>query len=123
MATILVVDDDQLIVDMISTFLRLLGHEVVEAYSSRQAHDRLAYSEPDAVLLDIMLPDSDGIELCQELRANPITAQVPIIMISAWEPPKISEALSAGANGYLKKPINMQSLRDALSNIDIASSR
>lgn len=123
MAKILVVDDDQLIVDMLTTFLRLLGHEVIEAYSVRQAQDRLAYAEPDAVLLDIMLPDSDGIELCREVRANTNTAHLPVIMISAWEPPKINEALDAGANGYLKKPINMQSLREALQGVNIASVR
>src|SRR5215218_1087512 len=110
MAQILIVDDEHMIVDMLSTFLRLLGHDTVDAYSSRQARDRLAYLEPDAVLLDIMLPDTNGIDLCRELRAEAPTSELPIIIISAYAPPLIQEALAAGANGYLSKPINLQAL-------------
>jgi CheY-like chemotaxis protein len=123
MAQILIVDDEHMIVDMLSTFLRLLGHETVDAYSSRQAKDRLAYLEPDVVLLDIMLPDINGIDLCRELKGEPSTAKLPIIMISAHAPPMIKEANEAGANGYLPKPINLQALRGALANVGISDSR
>lgn len=123
MAKILIVDDESMIVDMLSTFLRLLGHEAVDAYSSRQARDRLAYLEPDAMLLDIMLPDTNGIELCRELRAESATANLPIIIISAHAPPMIQEAMNAGANGYLAKPINLQALRNALTNVGIEDIR
>src|SRR5215216_6220372 len=108
MARILIVDDEHLIVEMLSTFLRLLGHQSIDAYSCRQAKDRLAYEEPDAILLDIMLPDSSGIDLCRELRAEAATAHLPIIIISAHAPPMIQQATEAGANAYLSKPINLQ---------------
>jgi CheY-like chemotaxis protein len=121
MARILVVDDEQLIVDMLTAFLELLGHESIEAFSSNQARDRLAYADPDVILLDIQLPDMDGITLCRELRSVPATAELPIIVISAYAPPKIEEALKAGANGYLAKPIDLTKLRSALDSVNISS--
>lgn len=119
MAKILVVDDEHLTVDMLSTFLRLIGHEAIEAYNGRQMRDKLAYAEPDAVLLDIMLPDTNGIDLCRELREHPTTSTLPIIIISAHAPPMSKEAIDAGATGYLAKPINLQSLKNALVNAGV----
>lgn len=121
MANILVVDDEHLIVEMLSAYLGLMGHEAEGAFSSRQARDKLAYLEPDAILLDIMLPDMSGLDLCRELRADPATRHLPIIMISAYKPPRISEATEAGADGYLEKPVNLASLREALEGVNISS--
>ena len=123
MARILIVDDESLTVKMLSTYLRMMGHESVDALSSRQARDRLAYIAPDAVLLDIMLPDTNGIELCRELRALPETESVPIIMISAIMPPMTREATEAGANAYLSKPINLKVLKATLAGFGIADAR
>ena len=71
MAKILIVDDEPLTVEMLSTFLNLSGHESIGALSNSQTWDKLAYEEPDAILLDIMLPDGNGLEICRQLRANP----------------------------------------------------
>ncbi len=114
MARILVVDDEQLTLDMLAAFLRLIGHESVGTLSRSQTLDRLAYDLPDAVLLDIMLPDGSGIDICRELRARPDTAHLPIVMISAMSPPLTKEAEAAGANGYLMKPIRLDELKAAL---------
>ncbi len=119
MAKILIVDDERLILEMLSAFVRIMGHEPVDAISSRQARERLAQIQPDVMLLDIMLPDTNGIDLCRELRQEAATAELPIIIISAHAPPKIREAEEAGATAYLSKPVNLQSLRAALSNIGI----
>ena len=123
MARILIVDDESLTVKMLSTYLRMMGHESVDALSSRQAWDRLAYVAPDAVLLDIMLPDTSGIDLCRELRSNPGTERVPIIMISAIMPPMTREATEAGANAYLSKPINLGVLKATLAGFGIGDVR
>ncbi len=95
---------------MLSMFLKLSGHEPVGALSVNQAWDRLAYDRPELVLLDIMLPDGNGLEMCRDLRAKPETAALPIIMISAHAPPMIAEATKVGANGYLPKPIKLDAL-------------
>jgi DNA-binding response OmpR family regulator len=119
MARILIVDDEYLTVEMLSTFLQLIGHEAVGAHSVRQARDKLAYVDPDVILLDIMLPDTNGLDLCKELRAAPQTATVPIIMISAHAPPMTAEATEAGASGYLIKPINLEKLKTVLTQAGI----
>jgi CheY-like chemotaxis protein len=119
MAKILVVDDEHLIVDMLSNFLVLMGHETISAMSSRQTWDRLAYEDPDAVLLDIMLPDDNGLNICRKLRQNGTTKDVPIIMVSAHFPPMTAEATAAGANGYLMKPVKLDQLKKALAEVGI----
>jgi len=119
MARILVVDDEQLTLDMLAAFLRLIGHESVGTLSRQQTLDRLAYDLPDAVLLDIMLPDGSGLDICRELRARPDTAHLPIVMISAYSPPLVREAEEAGANGYLMKPIRLEDLKAALQRAGV----
>ena len=122
MAKILIVDDEHLTTEMLGTFLRMIGHDYVEAFSCRQAWDKLTYESPDAVLLDIMLPDVNGLDMCRQLRDNQATTALPIIMISAIAPPLTSEADAAGANGYLAKPINLQSLKTTLASVGIGTS-
>ncbi|MEP7292366.1 MAG: response regulator [Chloroflexota bacterium] len=119
MAKILIVDDEHLTTEMLGTFLKIIGHESIEALNCQQAWDKLAYESPDGILLDIMLPDMNGLEMCRQLRANPPTASLPIIMISAYAPPLIKEATEAGANAYLAKPINIMGLKNALINVGI----
>ncbi|MBE2268612.1 MAG: response regulator [Anaerolinea sp.] len=119
MATILVVDDEPLTAEMLSTFLKLIGHKSIEAYSSKQAWDKLAYTEPDAILLDIMLPDTNGLDTCRQLRADPQWATVPIIMISAIAPPMLKEADQVGATAYLIKPVNLVNLRTTLEKAGV----
>nr|PZN51436.1 MAG: hypothetical protein DIU68_16460 [Chloroflexota bacterium] len=121
MAQILIVDDEPLTVKLLAKLLSMMGHETVDALSSRQARDRLAYLKPDAILLDLMLPDTNGIDLLRELRADPATTDVPVIVISAQVPSREEEALAAGANGYLSKPIDLNTLRAALTDLGIAS--
>ncbi|MEZ4670272.1 MAG: response regulator [Anaerolineae bacterium] len=115
MAKILIVDDEHMTVEMLSTFLNLIGHEAVGALSGRQTWDKLAYEEPDLILLDIMLPDDNGLDICRKLRQNESTSHLPIIMISAHFPPMTEEATTAGATGYLAKPIKLDALKAALS--------
>ena len=119
MAKILIVDDEPLTVEMLSTFLNLSGHQPIGALSANQTWDKLAYEEPDGVLLDIMLPDGNGLEICKQLRADSRWQNLPIIIISAHAPPMIKEADEAGATGYLAKPINLNKLQEALREAKI----
>jgi CheY-like chemotaxis protein len=120
MAKILVVDDEPLIVEMLSSYLTLMGHEPIGALSGRQTWDKLAYEEPDMILLDIQLPDENGLDICRKLRQQDATRHVPIVIISAHFPPRTQEANQAGANGYLAKPINMNALKSAISGAGVA---
>jgi two-component system KDP operon response regulator KdpE len=99
---ILVVDDEPQIVRALKVVLREAGHETVEAYSVAEALDRAAVRPPDAAIIDLMLPDGSGVDLCRRLRE---WTQVPILVLSAVgdEDAKV-EALEAGADDYVTKP-------------------
>lgn len=117
MAKILIIDDEELTLEMLATFLSLTGHEPLKAIDSRQGWSILDYEEPEAILLDIQLPDTNGLTMCRDLRNNPNTADLPIIMISAHAPPMIREAQEAGATDYLAKPIDLKTLSLTLAKV------
>ncbi|MDX2159914.1 MAG: response regulator [bacterium] len=119
MATIFVVDDEVMTVQMLTALLKLMGHETTGAHTARQALGMIEHVNPDVIMLDIMLPDVNGLQLCQELRTIPALASTPIFMISAIAPPRVTEAYEAGANGYISKPLTLNEIRSALSSVGI----
>jgi len=118
-AHFLIIDDEPAICELYRKYLELLGHTATEAYSSQHARDQLLYHRPAAVLLDIMLPDMSGLDLCRELRQHPAVQDRPIIVISAYSPPLIAEAERAGANHYLSKPLKLQTLKALLNDLGL----
>src|SRR5260370_31057782 len=78
---VLVVDDEAYITDLVSTAFRYEGFEVVEARNGRDALDAVLSSRPDLIILDVMLPDLDGLELTRRLRADGI--RVPVVFLTA----------------------------------------
>ena len=119
---VLVVDDDPEIVTFLSTLLELEGIESSVATSAAAALEQLAQARPDLVLLDIAMPDRDGIDLCKELKRDPRTAEVPVFVISA-RPGKdvVERALAAGAEEFIRKPFEnaelISRIRDRLSTL------
>ncbi len=102
-ARILIVDDDPLLIELFSTLLKANGYEVLKAGNGMEALEKIEKENPDLILLDLMMPDMDGIEVCQRVRAQ---YQAPILIISALDHPgTIAEALDAGADDYLVKPV------------------
>src|SRR5213594_3126071 len=108
-ARILLVDDEQAIQTLLAYPLRRDGYEVVPAHDGREALDRFAEQRFDLVVLDIMLPRLDGIEVCRRLRAR---SQVPIIMLTAKDD-EIDKVvgLEMGADDYITKPFSMREFR------------
>jgi CheY-like chemotaxis protein len=102
---VLVVDDDPEIVTFLSTLLELEGIESSVATSAAAALEQLQQGRPDLVLLDIAMPDRDGIDLCRELKSDPRLAEVPVFVVSA-RPGKdvVDRALAAGAEEFIRKP-------------------
>jgi len=102
---VLVVDDDPEIVTFLSTLLELEGIESSVATSAAAALEQLQQGRPDLVLLDIAMPDRDGIDLCKELKRDPRLAEVPVFVVSA-RPGKdvVERALAAGAEEFIRKP-------------------
>ena len=82
-ARLLLIDDDARLSAMVGDYLGQAGFEVVLAGSLAAGRERLAVEPFDALVLDLMLPDGDGLDLCRELRANPRTRQLPLLMLTA----------------------------------------
>jgi DNA-binding response OmpR family regulator len=121
-ARILLVDDEQSIQTLLSYPLRKDGYEVVNATDGREALDRFSEQPFDLVVLDLMLPQLDGLEVCRRLRAN---SAVPIIMLTA-KSEEIDKVvgLELGADDYITKPFSMREFRSrvkaALRRADMA---
>ena len=102
---ILLVDDDLEIVQFLATLLELEGFEPVVLTSGTEAVEHLASAPVDLVLMDIAMPDVDGIELCRSLKRDPRTQDVPVFMVSARPGGDVVErARAAGAEQFVRKP-------------------
>ena len=105
---ILVVDDQPINVQLLKRKLEREGMEVATSYSGLEALNLVAANKPDLILLDVMMPDMDGIEVCQRLQADPETKSIPIIFITARTSKEGKlEGLSVGAVDYITKPIDL----------------
>ncbi|MCZ8515896.1 response regulator transcription factor [Paenibacillus filicis] len=108
MSKVLLIEDDQSIADMISIYLGEEHYSVLCASDGQQGKQMFGEQEPDVVILDLMLPDTNGIELCKYFRSF---SSVPIMIVSAKN--EVSErvnALTIGADDYLCKPFSMREL-------------
>ena len=105
---ILLVEDDPSIRELTTIGLRAAGYEVVGAADGREALDRFAAEQPDAVVLDIMLPILDGLAVCRTIR---LESTVPVIMLTArTDAFDVVAGLEAGADDYIRKPFELPEL-------------
>ena len=108
-ATVLVVEDEANVAFVISSALRLAGLTVIEAVTGRDALHQAAQYEVDLAVLDVMLPDIDGFEVCQRLRAGGF--EIPIIFLTARDAtPDRVRGLTIGGDDYLTKPFSVEEL-------------
>ncbi|MFM7100628.1 MAG: response regulator [Verrucomicrobiota bacterium] len=118
MPKILVVDDEPDALELIGFNLRNAGYEVVTADDGQEALRRARESLPDLVLLDVMLPEIDGLEVCKSLRRDPATRRIPIIMLTA-RAAEIDRVLGLelGADDYVTKPFSPRELVLRIKNL------
>lgn len=115
---VLVVDDEELNVRFLSTFLTRKGFVVDVAMRGTEALEQIERSMPDVVLLDVMMPDMDGFEVCRVLRQNPQTHLLPVVMVTALHSIEDEvRALEVGADDFLPKPINNLELMARLRSL------
>jgi len=106
MKRILVVDDEIGALTLIGIMLDRGGFEVLKARDANQAMTILDKETPDLMILDVMMPGVDGIELCQLIRKRPTTVGTPILILSArGDAESVMRGMDAGASDYLPKPI------------------
>ena len=116
MARILIVDDDPDIVESVTMVLKKNGHDVIEAYGGVEGLEKAKKEKPDAIILDVMMPDKDGYEVCKELKADPEYSDIPILLLTAVVS-KISSTsythrmgMETEADDYVDKPVEPSEL-------------
>ncbi len=116
--SVLVVDDEPMTRTLLQLMLAPADYEVLEAGDGFEALEMVGEYKPDILVLDVMMPNMDGITLCRKLRSQKDTVNIPIILLSAkTNPEAIQEGLGAGANRYLTKPVSRKDLLESLAEI------
>lgn len=115
---ILVVDDEKSILELLTINLRILGYEVISASTGMEAILQASLESPSLILLDVMLPDGDGVGICSMIRNNEKTKYIPIILLSAksQEEDKI-KGLMAGADDYITKPFSIKEVDARIQSV------
>lgn len=111
MQRILIIDDDPAILELVSVNLDMAGYEVCRANDGVKGQAMAVQLAPDLVILDLMLPNVDGFTVCQRLRRNERTSDIPVLMLTALSSIKDKvEGFNAGADDYLTKPFEIEEL-------------
>lgn len=115
---ILVVDDDRVIVHLLSSRLRAKGLEIVPAYDAMQTWMAVIKGGIDAVVLDIQMPGGTGIEVLRELKSFTKTSMVPVIVLSgSINPAQVKQVKDLGADEYFPKPPDAEQLYECLARL------
>src|SRR5512135_630598 len=110
--TILVVDDNEMNLSLMTKILEFEGYQVRIAYNGIEAIQSVIQIMPDLAILDVMMPDINGLELCRRLRQPPLNVTVPIILLSAMNAEtEKKKVLEAGANDIWAKPFDLEVFR------------
>ncbi len=113
---ILICDDERPLRELVKAALGD-GYRYEEAADTREAEEILAGDRPAVLVLDVMLPGKSGLELLNELREQPETADIPVVVISAWHGEYEVTALGTGANAFLGKPFDPDELAETVARL------
>lgn len=115
---VLIADDNQQNCELLDAYLSEEGYEISMAYDGQQTLDKVAESQPDLILLDIMMPRLSGYEVCQELKRDKLTRDIPVLMVTALaERGDIEKAVEAGCDDFLSKPVNSLELKTRVRSL------
>jgi len=118
---ILVVDDDPDLVETVGMMLESRGFEVGRAYDGIEGEEAIKERKPDLIILDIMMPRKDGYVLCSELKGNPETADIPVVLLTAVGEAvptttySHADGMATEADDYIAKPIDTESLIEVVN--------
>lgn len=109
--TVLVADDSPSVAQFLTSYLDARGYRVLRAANGTTALEVAARDRPDVVLLDVMMPDMDGLSVCRQLKADPTLHSIPVILVTARsDEDDVVRGLDAGADDYVVKPVNLRVL-------------
>jgi DNA-binding response OmpR family regulator len=108
---ILVIEDEPDLLEVVQYNLEREGHKVIVCRNGEQGLSRIRTEDPDLVILDLMLPGMDGVEVCRQVKTDPVTRNIPVIMVTAKsEESDIVLGLGIGADDYITKPFSPREL-------------
>jgi two-component system response regulator MtrA len=115
---VLIADDDADILSLVRAVLERSGHEVVAASDGAEALASVRARKPDLVVLDIAMPEVDGLEVLRRLRADPTTSELPVVLLSARaQEADVERGFAIGASAYLKKPFSPRELSEHVAEL------
>jgi CheY-like chemotaxis protein len=115
---ILVADDEEDIKVVLRMFLEAVGYEVVTAFDGLDALEQIKSTKPDVVLMDIMMPVIDGIEVVRQMKATPGIRDIPVVMLTAAaQSDMVERAIQAGAADYIVKPFEPETVQRAIEKV------
>lgn len=115
---VLIVDDEEGFLSLIREALEIRGFDVVTASSAVEAGMEIASKKPDAILMDIRMPGINGIQACEAIKKNPITKDIPVMIVSALsDDSDIKKAHRAGVLDYFIKPVNIEKVVSKLRDV------
>lgn len=113
---ILIVEDDPKSLTLTKDMLKVSGYSTIQASDGDQGVELAKTAKPDLILMDIMMPIKDGYAACHDIKTNPVTRNIPVVMLTAvGHQLNKTFAESVGADGYVTKPFTRQGLIDAIS--------
>jgi two-component system phosphate regulon response regulator PhoB len=113
--TVLIIEDEEAAAELFAEMMRVSGFRVLKMTNSAPAMDRMTADRPDVVILDIMMPDTSGLDILRQMRRDPQLAGVPVVVVSAKSmPADIKNGMEAGASTYLTKPVGFLDLKEAV---------
>ncbi len=116
--TVMIVEDEPETAEMIAEMIRLSGFLAVTSHGGTPAISMIIRKVPDAVILDMMMPDLSGLEVLRLMRVDPRMTHIPVIVVSAKSRPEdIQEGMDAGAVAYLTKPVSYKDLKAAVEKV------
>lgn len=116
---ILVVDDENCIKDCIVHLLQRKGFISEGASNGKEALEKVRRDKPDIIILDIAMPVLDGLETCKQLKKNPDTQDIPIILLSSHEPGQIIQGMPGAAIKYIEKPCGLEYLLTQINKLTL----
>ena len=116
--TVLVIDDDPVILELLRVNFEIEGFDVICATDGEEGFQRAQAEQPDVVISDIMMPRRDGLQLLDDLKADPRTEDLPVILLSAKaQRSEVQHGLDMGADDYITKPFDPLELIDRLNAV------
>ncbi|MBK1988652.1 hybrid sensor histidine kinase/response regulator [Sphaerospermopsis aphanizomenoides BCCUSP55] len=117
-AKILIIDDEPDNFDVIDALLDIEGYELSYVANGQQAFDLLAHFQPDVILLDVMMPQMNGIQFCEKFKSNPQWKHIPVIMVTALSAKEdLFQCMAVGADDFISKPVNGMELRSRVRSM------